>query len=62
MATAATIEASAAEIVVAATPIDLASLVAIGKRIVRARYEYAEIGTPGLSSYVDAFLSRLARG
>jgi predicted GTPase len=61
-ALAATAEASTAEVVVAATPIDLARLVAIGKRIVRARYEYAEIGTPGLSSYVDAFLSRLGGG
>jgi predicted GTPase len=57
-ALAATIEASPAEIVVSATPIDLARLVATGKRIVRARYEYAELGTPALSYFVDRFLER----
>ena len=57
-ALAATIEASSAEIVVSATPIDLARLIATGKRIVRARYEYAEIGSLALSSFVDQFLER----
>ena len=55
-ALAATIEASPAEIVVSATPIDLARLVATGKRIVRVRYEYAEIGAPTLSHFVDRFI------
>lgn len=61
-ALAATIRASAADIVVSATPADLARLVSIAKPIVRARYEYAEVGTPTLSSFVDAFLSRLSLG
>jgi len=57
-ALAATINASRADIVVSATPIDLARLVQINKRVVRARYEYAEVGSPGLSAFVDAFLRR----
>ncbi len=55
-ALAATINNSAAEIVVSATPIDLARLVHIDKPVIRARYDYAEDGTPGLSSFVDKFL------
>jgi predicted GTPase len=61
-ALAATVNASTADIIVSATPIDLAHLVPIEKPIVRARYEYAEVGAPGLSTYVDAFLERLSRG
>lgn len=61
-ALAATVNACSADIVVSATPIDLARLVPIDKPIVRARYEYAEIGAPGLSTYVDSFLERLPRG
>ena len=54
----ATINASPAEVVVSATPIDLARLIHIDKSIVRARYEYAEVGEPALSTFVDAFLRR----
>lgn len=63
-ALAATINGSSAEIVVSATPTDLARLIDIRKRTIRARYEYAEISSPGLSAFVDAFLRRLseARG
>lgn len=61
-ALAATVNASSADVVVSATPIDLARLVPINKTIVRARYEYAEAGAPGLSTFVDAFLDRLSRG
>jgi predicted GTPase len=59
-----TIDASSAEVVVSATPIDLARVVHIDKQIVRARYEYAEVGEPALSTFVDAFLRRIseARG
>jgi predicted GTPase len=56
-ALAATINASAAEIVVAATPIDLARLAPIGKKVVRARYDYAEDGPPTLAAAIDAFLA-----
>ena len=60
-ALAATINASAAEIVVSATPIDLARLVPIEKPVIRARYDYAEEGTPALSSFVDEFLADRAQ-
>jgi predicted GTPase len=48
----ATINASAAEVVQAATPIDLARLGGIDKPVVRARYGYADAGTPTLASVV----------
>jgi predicted GTPase len=60
-ALATTVNSSAAEVVISATPIDLARAAPISKKIVRARYEYAEIGTPALSSFIDAFLLRLSR-
>ncbi len=53
---AATLDRAEAAAVIAATPVDLARLVAIGKPILRARYEYAEAETPGLLGYVEAFL------
>jgi predicted GTPase len=56
-ALAATINNSTAEVVVSATPIDLARLVPIDKPVIRARYDYAEDGTPALSSFVDQFLA-----
>jgi predicted GTPase len=58
-AMAATIAASAAEVVVIGTPIDLASLIAISKPVVRARYEFAEDAAAPLSAIVDEFLARL---
>jgi predicted GTPase len=57
-----TIERSDAEVVVAATPIDLAAAARLSKPVVRARYEVAEAGEPTLSAVVDGFLARLARG
>jgi predicted GTPase len=56
---AATIDASPAELVVSATPIDLARLIRIEKPVVRALYGYAEDGAPTLSTFVDDFLRRL---
>ena len=50
-----------ADIVVAATPVDLTRLVCIGKPVVRARYEFAEMDTPGLGGCVDDWLARSAR-
>ena len=58
-ALAATINASNADVVVSATPIDLATLIRIEKPVVRARYEFAEDGSPGLSELIDEFLHRL---
>ena len=57
-----TIEASHAELVVAATPIDLAALLTISKPVVRARYDFAEDVTEPLSAIVDAFLRRFPAG
>jgi predicted GTPase len=53
-----TIAGSAAEVVVIATPCDLAALIGIDKPVVRARYEYAEAGEPTLASLVKRFLDR----
>ena len=55
-ALAATIDAADIDLVVSGTPCDLAALIEIGKPVVRARYEYAELDTPGLGDLVDAFL------
>jgi predicted GTPase len=57
-ALAVTIERSDAELVIAGTPIDLASLVRVNKPVIRATYEFAEAGKPTLRSLVDAFLLR----
>lgn len=53
-----TINSSAAEIVVSATPFDLARLVEIKRPVVRARYEFAEAGSPMLAAILDGFLAR----
>lgn len=55
-ALAATINASGADLVVAGTPIDLAQDIPLELPIVRARYRYADIGTPTLWDAVKAFL------
>jgi predicted GTPase len=53
-----TIDAADVDIVIAATPINLAALVHAHTPIVRARYDYADAGEPTLGSLVDAFLAR----
>lgn len=52
-----TINATPADVVVTATPIDLAALMALDKPVVRARYEFADSGTPGLAAELDCFLA-----
>ena len=52
------INATPADIVVSATPIDLAALIQVHKPVVRARYEFAEVETPGLAGAVEAFLAK----
>lgn len=59
-ALAATIQASPAEVVITATPIDLAALIRCDKPIIRARYEYAPGDDGGLAPHIDAFLARIA--
>jgi predicted GTPase len=56
----ATINASRAEVVIAATPVDLARLGGIGRPVIRARYGYADAGEPALASLVSSLLT--ARG
>jgi predicted GTPase len=53
---AATINASNADVVVAGTPMDLGHLVKVNKPVVRARYDFKEIGKPGLETLVLGFL------
>ena len=53
-----TINATPADVVVCATPIDLAALVSLNKAVVRARYEFADVEEPGLTGIVDAYLQR----
>jgi predicted GTPase len=57
-----TINRSDADVVVAATPIDLAVLLSLRKPVVRARYELAEVEKPGLAGHVEEFLERRAHG
>jgi predicted GTPase len=56
-----TINRAEADVVVAATPMDLAALIAVNKPVVRARYEYADAGEPTLGSVIDAFLARATK-
>jgi len=53
-----TIARSGADLVVSATPADLARLIALDLPIIRARYDYEELDTPGLAARLDAFLER----
>ena len=54
----ATIEATPAEAIISATPIDLAALLALSKPVLRARYEFAETEQPGLAGLIADFLQR----
>ena len=55
-ALAGTINASGADIVIGATPADLAAVLDLDKPVVRARYDYADLEAPGLAGLVDDFL------
>jgi predicted GTPase len=56
----ATINASRADVVVAGTPSDLGHLMQLNKPVIRARYDFQEVGEPRLSDVVMKFLK--ARG
>jgi predicted GTPase len=56
-----TIERAGAEVVVAATPIDLARVITVRPPILRARYRFAEVGEPGLGALVDGWLAGAGR-
>lgn len=51
-----TIEDSAADLILIATPFDLAAHLQLSKPSLRVTYEYADAGCPTLGSQVDAFL------
>ncbi len=53
-----TINNAEADVVIAATPSNLNSLIELNKPVVRARYEFAEIGKPSLSVRVEQFLAQ----
>lgn len=53
-----TINATPADVVVTAAPIDLSALLSLNKPIVRARYEFAEVDEPGLAAAVEVYLER----
>jgi len=54
-----TINAAVADVVVSATPCNLEALIDINKPVVRARYEFAETGEPGLGKVVRDFLKKM---
>ena len=56
-----TINDAAADAVVSATPVDLGKLLRLNKKVIRARYEFAEAGEPPLSSIVDEFADRIMK-
>ena len=56
-ALAATLNAVDAEVVVSATPCDLAALLPVNKPVVRARYEFVDLDAPALADWVRSFLS-----
>jgi predicted GTPase len=51
-----TCDAVDADLIVSATPADLARLVHLNKPVLRARYEFEELDAPGLWSLVEALL------
>jgi len=53
-----TINAADVDVVVTATPCDIGALIKIDKPVIRARYEFAEAGEPGLASLVEEFLKK----
>jgi predicted GTPase len=53
----ATINHAEADVIVSASPIDLAALLTLNKPVVRARYQFAEASSPGLGSLVGSFLN-----
>jgi len=57
LALAETLRRAPCDVVVSASPVDLAARIDVGKPIVRARYEYADAGAPTLGALVDAFVA-----
>jgi predicted GTPase len=57
-----TINSSDADVVISATPCDLAALIPITKPVVRVRYRYAEIDEPGLAGIIEEFVTQVQAG
>ena len=57
-----TLAQASADVVIAATPVDLARLVSLDKPIIRARYDFAEASEPGLGGLIDDWLARFRCG
>jgi predicted GTPase len=55
----AAINDATADVIISATPVDLARLLQLNKKVVRARYEFAGVGEPKLSSIIEAFIDRV---
>ena len=53
-----TINAAAADAVVSATPCDLEKLIELKAPVIRARFDFAEAGEPGLGGVIAAFLRK----
>ena len=53
-----TINAAEVDVVVSATPCDIAALIEINKPVIRARYEFTEAGDPSLAHLVEEFLKQ----
>jgi predicted GTPase len=53
-----TINRADVDVIVSATPCNLDALIEIDKPVVRARYEFAEAGEPGLASLIENFLQQ----
>ena len=53
-----TLDRVPADLVVAGTPVDLTRLIPRDKRVIRARYEFAETSGPSLGAIVDAWVFR----
>ncbi|MBM3490977.1 MAG: hypothetical protein FJX68_11090 [Alphaproteobacteria bacterium] len=51
-----TIRASRAELVISATPLDLAARLDVGRPILRVTYDYADRSWPGLGGEIDRFV------
>ena len=52
-----TINSARVEVVVSATPIDLAGLISLEQPVVRARYDFVDSETAGLAAELDRFLA-----
>jgi len=56
-----TLRRAECDVIVSASPIDLAALIQVGKPILRARYEYADAGDPTLGTLLDVFVAEHVR-